>query len=44
VSVSLLVCRLHGWFRGSSLGRLAEGLGGLVLVSFGLRIFLEKRI
>ncbi len=44
VSLSLLVCRLHGWFRGSFLGRLAEGLGGLVLVSFGLRIFLEKRI
>ncbi len=44
VSLSLLECRLHGWFRGSFLGRLAEGLGGLVLVSFGLRIFLEKRI
>ncbi|MDX2494061.1 MAG: LysE family translocator [Desulfuromusa sp.] len=42
--LTLLVCRLHGWFKGSLLGRLAEGLGGLVLVSFGLRIFLEKRI
>ncbi len=44
VSLSLLVCRLHGWFKGSSLGRFAEGLGGLVLVSFGMRIFLEKRV
>ncbi|MCF6266484.1 MAG: LysE family translocator [Desulfuromusa sp.] len=42
--LTLLVFRLHGWFKGSLLGRLAEGLGGLVLVSFGLRIFLEKRI
>ncbi len=42
--LTLLVCRLHGWFKGNSLGRFAEGLGGLVLVSFGLRVFLEKRI
>ncbi len=40
----LAVCRLHGWFKGSLLGKVAEGLGGLILVSFGMRILLDKRI
>ena len=39
----LLVGRVKYWFQGSSLRRLSEGLVGLILVSFGLRIFLEKR-
>jgi len=42
--LTLLVCRVSGWFKSSPLGRLLEGLSGIVLVSFGLRIFLEKRI
>ncbi|MDX2479398.1 MAG: LysE family translocator [Desulfuromusa sp.] len=42
--LTALVCRVRGWFMGSRLGRMASGLAGLVLVSFGLRIFLEKRV
>ena len=42
--LTMLVCRMSGWIKSSSLGRLLEGLAGIVLVSFGLRIFLEKRI
>ena len=42
--LTMLVCRVSGWFKSSSAGRLLEGLAGVVLVSFGLRIFLEKRI
>ena len=42
--LTMLVCRVSGWFKSSSLGRLLEGLAGTVLVLFGLRIFLEKRI
>ncbi|MDA3904369.1 MAG: LysE family translocator [Desulfuromusa sp.] len=42
--LTVLVCRVRGWFKSNRLGRLASGLTGLVLVSFGLRIFLEKRI
>ena len=40
----LVVCRLHGWFKGGLFGKIAEGLGGLVLVGFGLRILLDRRI
>jgi len=36
--------RLSRYFKGSFLARLAEGLAGAVLVNFGLRIFLQKRI
>lgn len=36
--------RLSRCFRGSFLARLAEGTAGLVLVSFGLRIFFVRRI
>lgn len=39
----LLVGRVKYWFQGSSLRRVSEGVVGLILVSFGLRIFLEKR-
>ncbi len=42
--LTILVCRVRGWFKSSPLSRLSEGLAGLVLVSFGLRIFLEKRL
>ena len=42
--LTLLVCRVRGWFRVGCVGRLVEGLAGLLLVSFGLRILLEKRI
>lgn len=42
--LTLLVCRVSGWFKSGSLGRLLEGLGGIVLVLLGLRIFLQKRI
>ena len=42
--LTLLVCRVSRWFKGSPLGRLLEGMAGTVLVAFGLRIFLEKRI
>ena len=42
--LTLLVCRMSGWFKGGPLGRWLEGVAGMVLVSFGLRIFLEKRI
>ena len=42
--LTILVCQVSGWFKSGSLGRLLEGLGGIVLVSFGLRIFLQKRI
>lgn len=42
--LTVLVCRVSGWFKSNPLGRLLEGLAGGVLVSFGLRIFLEKRI
>jgi len=42
--LAILVCRVSGWFRGSRLAQVLEGLAGVVLVSFGLRIFLEKRI
>ena len=42
--LTLLVCRVSGWFKSSPLGRMLEGLAGVVLVSFGLRIFLEKRL
>lgn len=42
--LTLLVCRVSGWFKGRLWGRVLEGVAGTVLVSFGLRIFLEKRI
>ena len=42
--LTVLVCRVRGWFRVGCVGRLVEGLAGLLLVSFGLRILLEKRI
>ena len=42
--LTLLVCRVSIWFKGGPWGRLLEGVAGTVLVSFGLRIFLEKRI
>lgn len=42
--LTMLVCRMSNWFKNSSLGRFLEGLAGIVLVSFGLRIFLGKRI
>ncbi len=41
--LTLLVCRVKGWFSGGVLGRLLEGVTGVVLVSFGVRIFLERR-
>lgn len=41
--LTFLACRVRGWFEGSRLSRLTSGLAGFVLVSFGLRIFLEKR-
>ena len=42
--LTMLVCRMSGWFKNSLPGRFLEGLAGTVLVSFGLRIFLEKKI
>jgi len=42
--LAILVCRVSGWFKGSRLAQVLEGLAGVILVSFGLRIFLEKRI
>ncbi len=42
--LTVLVCRVRGWFRNSTLSRWSEGLAGLLLVSFGLKIFLEKRL
>ena len=42
--LTLLVCRVSGWFKSSPLARTLEGLTGVILVSFGLRIFLEKRV
>ena len=36
--------RLSRCFRGSVLARMAEGVAGLVLISFGVRIFLQKRL
>jgi threonine/homoserine/homoserine lactone efflux protein len=42
--LALLVYRVSGWFKSSRLGRTLEGLTGIVLVTFGLRIFLQKRI
>jgi len=36
--------RVSHCFRGSVVARLTEGLGGLVLIGFGLRIFLVKRL
>jgi threonine/homoserine/homoserine lactone efflux protein len=42
--LALLVCRVSGWFKSGPLGRTLEGLTGIVLVLFGLKIFLEKRI
>ncbi|SDZ83766.1 Threonine/homoserine/homoserine lactone efflux protein [Desulfuromusa kysingii] len=42
--LAILACRISDWFKGSSTGRLLEGLAGVILVSFGLRIFLERRI
>ncbi len=42
--LTVLVCRVSDWFKNNPWGRLLEGLAGVVLVSFGLRIFLEKRI
>ena len=42
--LAVLVCRVSGWFKGSRLAQLLEGLAGIILVSFGLRIFLQKRI
>ena len=42
--LALLVCRVSGWFKSGPLGRILEGLTGMVLVSFGLRIFLQKRL
>jgi len=38
---AIRVCRC---FKGSFLARLTEGVAGAVLVSFGLRIFIQKRI
>jgi threonine/homoserine/homoserine lactone efflux protein len=40
----VLAYRVRGWFKGNRLSRLLSGVTGLVLVSFGLRIFLEKRV
>ncbi|MBN1957927.1 MAG: LysE family translocator [Desulfuromonadales bacterium] len=42
--LSVLVIRIKGWFQGGFLRRLSSGLVGVLLISFGLRIFLEKRI
>ncbi|RLB72033.1 MAG: LysE family translocator [Deltaproteobacteria bacterium] len=42
--LALLVCQVSGWFKSSPLGRTLEGLTGAVLVSFGLQVFLQKRI
>jgi threonine/homoserine/homoserine lactone efflux protein len=36
--------RLHRCFKGSFLARVAEGTAGLVLISFGVRIFFVRRI
>jgi threonine/homoserine/homoserine lactone efflux protein len=42
--LTVLVGRVKGWFQSGYLRRVSEGLVGLILVSFGLRIFLEKRL
>jgi threonine/homoserine/homoserine lactone efflux protein len=42
--LALLVCRVSGWFKRSPLSRTLEGVTGAVLVLFGLRIFLQRRI
>ncbi|MCK5825984.1 MAG: LysE family translocator [Desulfuromusa sp.] len=42
--LALLVCRVSGWFKSGPLGRTLEGLTGIVLVLFGLRIFLKNRV
>jgi len=42
--LSLLVVRVKGWFQGALLRRFSESLVGVILIFFGLRIFLEKRI
>lgn len=42
--LSVLVIHIKSWFQGGFLRRLSAGLVGVVLISFGLRIFLEKRI
>ena len=43
-ALALLACRVRAWFRGGPFSRFAEGVLGLILVSFGVRIFLEKRL
>lgn len=42
--LSILVVRIKGWFQGALLRRVSDSLVGVILISFGLRIFLEKRI
>ncbi|WP_321394663.1 LysE family translocator [uncultured Desulfuromusa sp.] len=42
--LAILVCQISDWFKNHSLGRLLEGLAGVILISFGLRIFWERRI
>ena len=41
VFAAIRVCQ---YFKGGFLARLTEGLAGAVLVGFGLRIFLQKRV
>lgn len=43
-ALAFLVERVRHWFRGGSVRNWSERFVGLVLVYFGVRIFLEKRI
>lgn len=42
--LTFLVKQVQSWFKGKFLKRLSEGCVGLLLIAFGLRIFLEKRV
>lgn len=43
-SLALLVEQIKSWFKGGRLRRWSESFVGIILIFFGLKIFLEKRV
>lgn len=43
-TLALLVEQIKSWFKGGRLRRWSESFVGIILIFFGLKIFLEKRV
>mgnify|MGYP001179669651 CR=1 FL=1 len=39
----VVACRVRGWVAGGRLGRILEGAAGTLLLTFGLKVLLERR-